>query len=243
MFKRRAYKKKQVATKRKFIPRAKTSDVNKMVVALAKRGITAKKPKVAFDLADWSGTPATTAITDDAGTTVLGQPLIQIGQGTTDETRVGDSIRIKSIHLKMAMTGKQAGTLLRVLVVQHNEALRTNLGQPPTNLLEYPGAGLAVGSHLNFDYFRGLGPTANAVCLYDKTFTLQDEGAAGVTADTCSRFVETWINPAWREVNYAYDTTPQEYSTHNVYIYAISNKPAGATVPHLQYWSRVVYTD
>lgn len=151
----------------------------------------------------------------------------QVAQGITDNTRVGDSIKVQKLTLKgkIQNTGSSANSqVFRLLLVND----KSNTGAPSTDLFEDSGSNYAPWSKKNPDNKY-------------KTQVLYDSGIINTVGDTSSsvKIIDITVTP---NMHVQYTAGTQSVASNNLKWYLISDSASSATSSYLL-TSSVFYTD
>lgn len=155
--------------------------------------------------------------------------ITSISQGTTDVTRIGDSVMLKNITIWFQVTGPDTSNMVRVIVFQWHS--NTNFVAPTIgDVLQYFAIGdnREIMSPYVFDYkdqFR---------VLYDKFI--------GLDAVSNYQYATRIIIPAKKLTRRMQFVGAGLNASNHVYILAVSDS-TGVAHPGFTFLSRVVYED
>jgi hypothetical protein len=159
-------------------------------------------------------------------------PLINMAQGITDQTRVGDEITPKNNYLRFTLTRGLTDSFVRVIMfwwkaVQIAAAPGTATPQTPDVLQTAPVPGFQYLAPINKDQGR------NVKVIYDRTFTLG-------TGES-----QIQVEKVYRQFKYVTTEFQQSaiYANKNqLYILFIGSEVL-ANQPTVSYYNRLTYTD
>lgn len=159
------------------------------------------------------------------------QDALVVAQGTSDVSRIGDSILLKSIHLRYHLVygagATTAAQFVRVMIIQwfDNSAPLLN------GILTNTAAGVSIDSDYNMDYFR---EKKTLKVLYDRRHELSLQGPSGVVVSTpIKRFTKT--------INYISGVNTPIYG--DIYFVILSDQAAAGTNPAYQMYMRIQWID
>ena len=169
-------------------------------------------------------------------------------QGVTSVTRIGQRVTMKSIHLKIVVTGQQVTTapnlnvfnnVARIMLVYD---LQPNGATPlASDLLDTHTGGTAIIAPLNKQW------TQRWKVLWDKRFPVMNSytpaGGAGLAANS-QIFDEVYLNLN-HNVEYTNTSTGTvgDIKTGALWFVAVSNTSDTAQQPRMAYYIRIRYTD
>lgn len=145
-----------------------------------------------------------------------------ISQGTTDNQRIGDSLKLQNLTLRYIGVRNTADSILRVMVIFDPQ----NKISAVTDVLAATGSAISVVSPKNYDkrFYSNV--------LYDRTMTL--------TSADHPYVIEDIVIPVDKHVQYSGGTTT--VNTGDLKLLVISNVVT-TNLPTLTYYARLTYTD
>jgi len=173
--------------------------------------------------------------------------MLLIPQGATDSTRMGDRLKLKSLHLNIRLKGPQSlvaphGQAIRVIVFQYKAPSTTAVPLTPNiNQIILQDVVTGVRSALSF---RDIDHKQAYTMLYDKTFTTNSQLTAVGNAESWLKVIKTKIPLKYAKKDIQYSAGGKE-SSNPIWVGFIGSEPtfgAGANATIGLEW-RVRFTD
>ena len=164
-----------------------------------------------------------------------GQPMYLISgipQGDDEGARTGNSIKLNSIYLQMAigMSASATQTFVRFMVVE--DKFQTGTAPTAADLIQYTYAGASVNNVINTICPLNVDHTTRYRVLLDKRLSLSINGRMNAIYRKYFKFD--------KHVHYTGSGATDTYSS-NIYLVIFHNEPTN--YPTINIWGRIGYYD